>query len=72
MCRLSKGSTLPLNNEEEAQLAGREIGYPVMLKASAGGGGIGMQLVNTEEELLKAFEGNKKRANDFLVMERCF
>ena len=36
-----------------------------MLKASAGGGGIGMQLVNSEEELLKAFDGNKKRAESF-------
>ena len=65
MCRLSKESNTSLNNEEEAQLAGREIGYPLMLKASAGGGGIGMQLVNSEEELLKAFAGNKKRAESF-------
>ena len=60
-----EGIDTSLNNEEEAQLAGREIGYPLMLKASAGGGGIGMQLVNSEEELLKAFAGNKKRAESF-------
>ena len=60
-----EGINTSLNNEEEAQLAGREIGYPLMLKASAGGGGIGMQLVNSEEELLKAFAGNKKRAESF-------
>jgi acetyl-CoA carboxylase biotin carboxylase subunit len=36
-----------------------------MLKASAGGGGIGMQLVPNEEALIKAYEGNKKRAADF-------
>ncbi|MFD1848901.1 acetyl-CoA carboxylase biotin carboxylase subunit [Oceanobacillus bengalensis] len=50
--------------EEAVQLAG-ELGYPVMLKASAGGGGIGMQVVHSEEELVKAFENNSKRALSF-------
>lgn len=50
--------------EEAAQAAGR-IGYPVMLKASAGGGGIGMQIVNNEAEMKQAFEGNQKRASNF-------
>ncbi len=36
-----------------------------MLKASAGGGGIGMQIVHNEEEIRKAFEGNQKRAESF-------
>ena len=49
-----------------------KIGYPLMLKASAGGGGIGMQLVHSEEELLKAFAGNKKRAESFFGMETMF
>lgn len=43
----------------------KQIGYPIMLKASAGGGGIGMQVVNSDEELSKAFEGNSKRAQTF-------
>ena len=60
-----EGIDTSLDNEEEASIAGRVIGYPLMLKASAGGGGIGMQLVNSEEELLKAFGGNKKRAESF-------
>ncbi|SDI74116.1 acetyl-CoA carboxylase, biotin carboxylase subunit [Alteribacillus bidgolensis] len=50
---------------EAALKDAEQIGYPVMLKASAGGGGIGMQKVNNEKELRKAFEGNKKRASDF-------
>ncbi|MDT8977792.1 acetyl-CoA carboxylase biotin carboxylase subunit [Paenibacillus sp. chi10] len=50
--------------DEAAQAAGR-IGYPVMLKASAGGGGIGMQIVNNESEIKQAFEGNQKRASNF-------
>ncbi|SDQ57756.1 acetyl-CoA carboxylase, biotin carboxylase subunit [Virgibacillus subterraneus] len=43
----------------------KDIGYPIMLKASAGGGGIGMQVVQTDEELMKAFESNSKRAQTF-------
>lgn len=49
----------------EASEVAAKIGYPVMLKASAGGGGIGMQVVHDEAELLKAFEGNQKRAESF-------
>ncbi|ASK63422.1 biotin carboxylase [Virgibacillus phasianinus] len=43
----------------------KEIGYPIMLKASAGGGGIGMQVVHSDEELAKAFDSNSKRAETF-------
>src|SRR5699024_7540768 len=47
---------------EEAIDSANEIGYPIMLKASAGGGGIGMQVVHAEAELSKAFASNSKRA----------
>ncbi|PQD94336.1 biotin carboxylase [Pradoshia eiseniae] len=50
---------------EDALSAAEQIGYPVMLKASAGGGGIGMQRVNDAAELEKAFSGNQKRAESF-------
>lgn len=59
------GITYPLADAEEAVRVANKIGYPVMLKASAGGGGIGMQIVRSEEEARKAFEGNQKRATDF-------
>lgn len=59
------GVTRALNNAEEAVKVANEIGYPVMLKASAGGGGIGMQSVEDEHELRKAYAGNQKRAIDF-------
>jgi acetyl-CoA carboxylase biotin carboxylase subunit len=39
----------------EARSSAEEIGYPLLLKAAAGGGGKGMRLVNTPEELEKAF-----------------
>ncbi len=59
------GVSEPLEDIEAACRTASQIGYPVMLKASAGGGGIGMQLVENEEALKKAYEGNKKRAADF-------
>ncbi|MED3727666.1 acetyl-CoA carboxylase biotin carboxylase subunit [Priestia filamentosa] len=59
------GITYPLADAEEAVEAADRIGYPVMLKASAGGGGIGMQVVHSGDEIRKAFAGNQKRANDF-------
>ncbi|AGK53308.1 acetyl-CoA carboxylase biotin carboxylase subunit [Bacillus sp. 1NLA3E] len=59
------GITFPLADAEEAVEVANRIGYPVMLKASAGGGGIGMQVVRGPEEIQKAFEGNQKRATDF-------
>lgn len=59
------GISYPLADSEEAARAASCIGYPVMLKASAGGGGIGMQIVRSESEIQKAFEGNRKRASDF-------
>lgn len=52
-------------SSDEAIDIAREIGYPIMLKASAGGGGIGMQAVNSDQELTKAFESNSKRARTF-------
>ena len=70
-----EGVETPVANVEEAIAIAARLGYPVMLKASAGGGGIGMQLVENSGELAKAFEGNQKRAQSFfgdgtMYMER--
>jgi len=54
-----------LESEEEALLAAEKLGYPLMLKASAGGGGIGMQLVKNAEELKSAFSATRQKANAF-------
>jgi acetyl-CoA carboxylase, biotin carboxylase subunit len=59
------GITYPLSDAEEAVEVADTIGYPVMLKASAGGGGMGMQVVHNGDEIRKAFAGNQKRATDF-------
>jgi acetyl-CoA carboxylase biotin carboxylase subunit len=50
------GSPEPLQTEEEALRLAREIGFPVIVKASAGGGGRGMRIVRAEEELGQALE----------------
>lgn len=60
---------------EEACHIAAGIGYPVMLKASAGGGGIGMQVCENEEEVRKAFQSAKGRAkayfgNDDMFIEK--
>jgi acetyl-CoA carboxylase biotin carboxylase subunit len=55
------GSETSVDLEEALSLAD-VIGYPVMLKASCGGGGIGMQVVRDRAELEKAFVSNQTRA----------
>ncbi|GAB4073637.1 acetyl-CoA carboxylase biotin carboxylase subunit [Barrientosiimonas marina] len=59
------GTDGAVQSAEEAIQAASDIGYPVMLKASAGGGGIGMQAVDSADALTKAFESNSKRARTF-------
>ena len=49
------GSDGPLPEDEETALAiGREVGYPVIIKAAGGGGGRGMRVVHNEEDLIKS------------------
>lgn len=55
----TKGS---INNEEEALAAIDEIGLPIMIKASAGGGGKGMRLVHTKEEVLSGIRAARSEA----------
>jgi acetyl-CoA carboxylase, biotin carboxylase subunit len=49
------GSEGPLKDVAEAVATAKEIGFPVILKASAGGGGRGMRVVRSEEEIENAF-----------------
>ncbi|MFB3162610.1 acetyl-CoA carboxylase biotin carboxylase subunit [Neobacillus sp. 179-J 1A1 HS] len=59
------GSVNALETIEEVLQTANSIGYPVMLKASAGGGGIGMELVYSDTELEKAFISTKSRSEKF-------
>ncbi len=56
------GTTEPLKNFEDAKKVAESFGYPVMLKASAGGGGKGMRLVESESDLKNALEAAQSEA----------
>ena len=56
------GTTEPLTSFEDAKETAASFGYPVMLKASAGGGGKGMRLVQDENELKNALEASQSEA----------
>jgi len=57
------GSEGVVNDIQQAKSLASEIGYPVMLKASAGGGGKGMRIVFEESELENAFQTASNEAN---------
>jgi acetyl-CoA carboxylase, biotin carboxylase subunit len=64
-----------LRDVEHAKSSAREIGYPVILKATAGGGGKGMRVVFEESEIEKAFDTARVEAaaafkNDGIYMEK--
>jgi len=56
------GTTVPLTSFDDAQETAASFGYPVMLKASAGGGGKGMRLVAEEGGLRSALENSQSEA----------
>ena len=56
------GSVEALQSAEDAREFGNELGYPVMLKASAGGGGRGMRVVENEGSMLEAFDRCRSEA----------
>ncbi|MGB8508025.1 MAG: ATP-grasp domain-containing protein, partial [Pyrinomonadaceae bacterium] len=56
------GTIEPLRSVADAQETAARFGYPVMLKASAGGGGKGMRLVASEDEIASAFEAAQSEA----------
>ncbi len=56
------GTTEPLTSYDDAKETAAKFGYPVMLKASAGGGGKGMRLVMDESELKSALENSQSEA----------
>jgi acetyl-CoA carboxylase biotin carboxylase subunit len=56
------GTTTPLHSLDEARETAAQLGYPVMFKAAAGGGGKGMRLVLSETELRSSFETAQSEA----------
>ena len=68
----SKGSIKSIN---DAKKTAKEIGYPIMLKAAAGGGGKGIRVVNEESELENSYNIVKQEAmisfkDDEIYMEK--
>lgn len=61
---LTPGTGL-LESVTEAVRLAAQLGYPVMLKSTAGGGGIGLTRCNTEEELIQAYETVKRLGQNF-------
>ncbi|MDD9945894.1 MAG: ATP-grasp domain-containing protein [Myxococcales bacterium] len=60
--RVVPGTELPLESAADAVRAADDVGYPVMLKAAAGGGGIGLQRSHGPEDLEEAFATCQRRA----------
>lgn len=59
------GTDGEIQNIDEAIAIAKEIGYPVIVKASAGGGGKGMRVVNSEDELISSIETAQKEAQNY-------
>lgn len=75
--RILPGSPGEVPTEREAVQAARSIGFPVIIKASAGGGGRGMRVVHREEDLSRAFHAAQSEAkstfgNPGIYLERYF
>ncbi|WP_326514578.1 pyruvate carboxylase [Clostridium intestinale] len=64
-----------VNTVQDASVFAKECGYPIMIKAAAGGGGRGMRIVHSEDELEYAFSSAKNEAkkafgNDLMFIEK--
>jgi len=66
------GVDKPITSEEEAIKFARESGYPVMLKAAAGGGGRGMRIVRKEKNLIEAFHSARDEARKAFGIDDIF
>ncbi len=66
------GTDEPVKNVNEALSFAKEFGYPVMIKAAAGGGGRGLRVVSNDEELREQFENAQNEARKFFKDDRIF
>ncbi|NBI07739.1 pyruvate carboxylase [Senegalia massiliensis] len=66
------GIEKPINSEKELLKFADHCGYPVMLKAAAGGGGRGMRIVRDEDELISSFQSAKNEAKKAFGIDSIF
>ena len=62
------GTDGPIENFDAAKAFAKEAGFPLMIKATSGGGGKGMRIVREESELEDAFHRAKSEAQNHLVI----
>ena len=70
------GTDGPVDTVEEVEQFGEKFGYPIMIKAALGGGGRGMRMVQSKDELASAYERAKSEAkaafgSDEMYVEKC-
>ena len=61
------GTTEPVGSPEEVVALGDEIGYPLIIKAAAGGGGKGMKIVRSADEATRAFESASREGKSYFA-----
>jgi acetyl-CoA/propionyl-CoA carboxylase biotin carboxyl carrier protein len=61
------GTTDPVGSAEEVIALGEQIGYPLLIKAAAGGGGKGMKIVSSAEEAAQAFESAQREGQSYFA-----
>ena len=61
------GTTDPVGSADEVVALGAEIGYPLLIKAAAGGGGKGMKVVGSAEEAAQAFESAQREGQSYFA-----
>src|SRR3954447_24416863 len=61
------GTTDPVQSAEQVVELGEEIGYPLLIKAAAGGGGKGMKVVATPAEAARAYESARREGQSYFA-----
>ena len=64
---ITPGTTEPVETAEQVVAIAREIGYPVLIKAAAGGGGKGMKVVRSDDEAERAIESAQREGQAYFA-----